>query len=107
MTLEQMLRLDEVAVARKSDPATSHSAAGSISSAGVRASEDAVLGILALAHHAMTAVDVERMAAKLSMPWSAARMRTALPDLEKKGLVRRTGTIKRDGDRRRQLWALS
>lgn len=102
-----MLRLDEVAVARKSDPATSHSAAQSISSASVRASEDAVLTILTLTKHAMTAVDVEVMAAKLRMPWSAARMRTALPDLEKKGLVRRAGTVKRDGDRRRTLWALA
>lgn len=107
MTLEQMLRLDEVAVARKSDPATSHLAADSVSSAGVRASEDAVLNILHLTKHAMTAADVERMAAKIGYKWSAARMRTALPDLEKKGLVRRAGTIKRDGDRRRTLWALS
>lgn len=106
MTLEQMLRLDEVAVARKSDPATSHEAADH-ATGHVWESQQATLAILAATRRPMTALAVEEYAAKVGLPFSAARMRSTLPELEEKRMVKRDGFSKPPKGRRRVLWVLT
>jgi hypothetical protein len=84
---------------RRTDPVTSSEAADATEHT-VWASHQAVLHILT---HPMTALEVETAATGL--PFSASRIRSALPELAELGFVVRDGFVRRDGDkRRRQLW---
>jgi predicted ArsR family transcriptional regulator len=106
MPLEQLFRIEDIAATREGHPDTSHEAADA-ATAHVWASQDATLAILAMTRHPMTALQLETVAAGLRLRFSAARMRSTLPELEEKGLVRREGYSKPPKGRRRTLWTLT
>lgn len=73
--------------ARKSDPQTSHEAADSITPHGLHASQEAVLEVLRADRYMqlMPAWSIER-----DLPdWSPSRVRSALVELERAGMVLR------------------
>lgn len=96
---------DDAPRARATDPITSHEAADA-AAGSVWASQQAALAIIEAHGKPITALQVEGVAQIRELPFSSSRMRSALPELEKKDLVERAGFTSPPRGRRRQLWAL-
>lgn len=90
--------------ARRTDPATSHEAADSLSSDRLRASQDAVLAFLRR-HGAMTDIElVERYDGTVQQ--SPSGLRTRRKELVTRGLVVDTGGwVRTPSGRRSTVWA--
>lgn len=104
MMSDVLFGLEDAAAARSTDPVTSHEAAAS---AHVWESQQATLAIIEAHGKPITALQVEGVADVRELPFSAARMRSTLPELEVKGLVERVGFTSPKRGRRRTLWALT
>ncbi|GGD33343.1 hypothetical protein GCM10010915_12160 [Microbacterium faecale] len=98
--------LEDAAAARASDPVTSHEAAEAASD-HVWESQQATLAIIEAHGKPITALQVEGVAQVRELPFSSSRMRSTLPELEKKGFVVRAGFTSPPRGRRRTLWALT
>lgn len=101
--IDGLFRLTDTAAARATDPVTSHEAA-EVASGHVWESQQVALHMLRDHGKPMTALQLEQLAAVRGVPFSASRMRSTLPELEEKNLVRRAGFAKPARGRRRQLW---
>lgn len=87
--LPQIVMEDDTARTRKTDPIESHQAADSISK-GARADSKAVVLKHIEEHAPYCAVESWRIERDLGgRPYSPSRLRTALAELEREGLVRR------------------
>lgn len=89
------------AYARHSDPVTSHDAAESVTESTLRGSRQAVLSMLRRAPHGATAEVLERVLPE----YRPQRVRTALVELERLGIVARTSeTGYTSSGRKAQIW---
>lgn len=92
--------------ARRTDPLSSHEAADA-TAPHMWESQQATLAILQMWGMPLTSIQIEEIAAARGVAFSPQRLRSALPELEEKGLVERDGFVKRPSDRtKRQLWKL-
>jgi hypothetical protein len=107
VSVEELFRLEDVAVARKADPDTSHEAADSISSAHVWASQQAAIEIMRAHGKPMTAEQIVKIAEARELGFSASRMRSTPVELSRKGVTEFVGKTDPPRGRRRQLWALA
>lgn len=89
------------AYARHSDPVTSHDAAESVTKSTLRTSQQAVLSVLRRSPYGTTAEVLER-----ALPeYRPQRVRTALVELERLGIVARaTETGYTSSGRKAQIW---
>jgi hypothetical protein len=101
--MTDILDTPDRAHARRTDPATSHEAAESLSSDRLRASQNAVLAFLRR-HGAMTDIDlVERYDGLAQSP---SGLRTRRKELVARGLVVDTGSwVRTPSGRRATVWA--
>ena len=90
--------------ARMYDPAESHEAGAWVDAAR---SVQATLDIMYEFVEPVTHKQVEERAYDLALPWSPERMRTAVRELERKGLVVKVGSVKPARGRRRGLYELA
>lgn len=89
--------------ARRRDPITSHEAARDAGKVE-QASQAAVLQLMRMIGHAVTAEDLEDFAQLAALPYSRSRVRSALPELESMNKTRRAGFFRPPNARRRTLW---
>lgn len=97
---------DDSPRARRTDPVTSHEAADATAHA-VAASQRAVANIFENENRPLTARDVEQLRFVYGLPYSESRLRSAVAELGRLGVLEVEGFVRREGDkRRRQLWKL-
>jgi hypothetical protein len=101
-------RTGHPARARRTDPATSHGAARSISPEGVSASQRLVLVLLANAKHPMTDDELDAAARERGSRFSPARLRTARKELAERALIARaTAMGESNRGRPAQQWLIN